>query len=129
MLEAQDMVTIQSMLMPAPMIMDVLKKHKRLQTAHRLEMGPAWNDGGFPNLVFTHQDGSHLSQPTVWKALPKILEKAGLENHRFHDLRHPYVKPATKKYHLQKQKSQATNAYWWSRIPAFVNWFYSVCDD
>ena len=79
------------MLTPAPMIMDVLKKHKRLQTAHRLEMGPAWNDGGFPNLVFTHQDGSHLSQPTVWKALQKILEKAGLENHRFHDLRHTYV--------------------------------------
>ena len=73
------------------MIMDVLKKHKRLQTAHRLEMGPAWNDGGFPNLVFTHKDGSHLSQPTVWKALQKILEKAGLENHRFHDLRHTYV--------------------------------------
>ena len=78
-------------LMPAPFVMDVLKEHKRIQEIHRLEIGPAWDDGGFPNLVFTHPDGTHLSQPTVWKALQKILKKAGLENHRFHDLRHTYV--------------------------------------
>ena len=76
--------------------MQVLKNHKRQQQLHRLEIGPAWNDGCFPNLVFTHEDGSHLSQPTVWKALQKVLKKAGLESHRFHDLRHPDVKQATK---------------------------------
>ena len=78
-------------LTPAPFVMNVLKEHKRDQALHRLEVGPAWNDGGFPNLVFTHPDGSHLSQPTIWKALQKVLQKAGLENHRFHDLRHTYV--------------------------------------
>ena len=78
-------------LTPAPFVMNVLKEHKRDQALHRLEIGPAWNDGGFPNLVFTHPDGSHLSQPTIWKALQKVLQKAGLENHRFHDLRHTYV--------------------------------------
>ena len=78
-------------LSPAPFVMQVLKNHKRQQQLHRLEIGPAWNDGGFPNLVFTHEDGSHLSQPTVWKALQKVLKKAGLESHRFHDLRHTYV--------------------------------------
>ncbi len=64
---------------------------KQAQNTQRQAVGVAWNDGGFPNLVFTHPDGSHLSQPTVWKALQKILKKAGLERHRFHDLRHTYV--------------------------------------
>ena len=32
-----------------------------------------------------------MSQPTVWKILQKVLEGAGLEAHRFHDLRHTYV--------------------------------------
>ena len=78
-------------LSPARFVMDVLQEHKKTQALHRLEIGPAWNDGGFPNLVFTHPDGSHLSQPTVWKILQKILEQAGLDAHRFHDLRHTYV--------------------------------------
>ncbi len=78
-------------LTPAPFVMSVLCEHKKAQDLQRQAVGPAWDDGGFPNLVFTHPDGSHLSQPTVWKALQKILKKAGLEKHRFHDLRHTYV--------------------------------------
>ena len=78
-------------LTPAPFVMSVLSEHKKAQDMQRQAVGPAWDDGGFPNLVFTHPDGSHLSQPTVWKALQKILKKAGLERHRFHDLRHTYV--------------------------------------
>lgn len=69
----------------------MLKKHKEEQEAQRKALGPAWNDGGFPNLVFTHPDGSHLSQPTAWKILHKILVAAGIDAHRFHDLRHTYV--------------------------------------
>ena len=42
-------------------------------------------------MVFTRPDGSHLSQPTVWKILQKVLATAGIEAHRFHDLRHTYV--------------------------------------
>lgn len=78
-------------LTPAPFVMDVLKAHKEKQKAQKMTAGSDWNDGGFPNLVFTHPDGSHLSQPTVWKILQKILAAAGLESHRFHDLRHTYV--------------------------------------
>ena len=76
---------------PAPTVFQVLKKHKEEQEAQRKALGPAWNDGGFPNLVFTHPDGSHLSQPTAWKILRKILVAAGIDAHRFHDLRHTYV--------------------------------------
>ena len=71
--------------------MDVLKNHKEKQKMLKEAAGSDWQDGGFPNLVFTHPDGSHLSQPTVWKILQKILTEAGLEHHRFHDLRHSYV--------------------------------------
>ncbi len=78
-------------LAPAPFVMDVLKNHRKAQVEQRLRIGPAWQDGGFPNLVFTHPDGSHLSQPTAWKILQKMLKKAGIDHHRFHDLRHTYV--------------------------------------
>lgn len=92
---------------PAPTVFQVLKKHKEEQEAQRKALGPAWNDGGFPNLVFTHPDGSHLSQPTAWKILHKILVAAGIDAHRFHDLRHPYVKHTTKIFSLRLMDFQA----------------------
>ena len=54
-------------------------------------MGDLWNPGEFPNLVFTHKDGSHYSQPTIWKEFQDILVAAGLEHHRVHDLRHTFA--------------------------------------
>ena len=71
--------------------MDVLKKQRARQELMKLDAGKLWNDGDFPNLVFTHKDGSHLSQPTVWKQFQKLLKKAGLEHHRVHDLRHTFA--------------------------------------
>ena len=76
---------------PAPFIMEVLKEHKKRQNLQRLQAGNVWNAGAFPDLVFTHADGSHLSQPTVWKILQKVLTGAGIEHHRFHDLRHIFA--------------------------------------
>lgn len=35
--------------------------------------------------------GSHLSQPTIWKAFQKALEDAGLDHHRLHDCRHTFA--------------------------------------
>ena len=32
------------------------------------------------------------------KMLKRVLQRAGLDELRFHDLRHPYVKPTTKKF-------------------------------
>ena len=76
---------------PAPYIMQVLKKHKIAQAEQRLLMGNLWNPGEFPNLVFTLKDGSHYSQPTIWKEFQDILAAAGLEHHRVHDLRHTFA--------------------------------------
>lgn len=102
---------------PAPTVFQVLKKHKEEQEAQRKALGPAWNDGGFPNLVFTHPDGSHLSQPTAWKILHKILVAAGIDAHRFHDLRHPYVKHTTKIFSLRLMDFQAKAYNSFERLP------------
>jgi len=71
--------------------MEVLAEHKRKEEKKRIDAGPYWNPGNFPNLVFTREDGSHLTQPTMWKAFTKILKDAGLEHHRVHDCRHTFA--------------------------------------
>ena len=76
---------------PAPFVMKVLKRHKIAQAEQRLALGEMWNEGDFPGLVFTHPDGSHFSQPTIWKEFQKILADAGLQHHRVHDLRHTFA--------------------------------------
>ena len=75
--------------LPAPFVMNVLKHHKAVQASQKLAAGELWDEGDFPNLVFTHPNGYHYSQPTIWKEFQKILKKAGLQHHRVHDLRYP----------------------------------------
>ena len=55
--------------------------------------------------------GNLLRPDYVTNHFGDLLEKYGLRKIRFHDLRHPYVKHTTKKYFLQKQKSQTTNKW------------------
>ena len=95
-------------IMPAPFLMKMLKRHKTVQASRKLALGPAWNDGDFPNLVFTHPDGSHLSQASVWKILYKMLKNADLPHYRFHDLRHTYV--VTSIHAGDDPKAVSTNA-------------------
>ncbi len=78
-------------IMPAPFVMKTLAAHKEDQERKKKAAGDLWDEGEFPGLVFTHADGSHLSQPTVWKQFQKILKAAGLEHHRVHDLRHTFA--------------------------------------
>ncbi|MCR5294759.1 MAG: site-specific integrase [Lachnospiraceae bacterium] len=77
--------------LPAPFVMDVLKHHKAVQAAQKLAAGSLWDEGDFPGLVFTHPNGYHYIQPTIWKEFQKILKKAGLDHHRVHDLRHTFA--------------------------------------
>lgn len=76
---------------PAPFVMDVLRHHKAVQAAQKLAAGSLWDEGDFPGLVFCHPNGYHYIQPTIWKELQKILQKAGLGRHRVHDLRHTFA--------------------------------------
>ena len=62
----------------------------------------------FPSPV---KEDCPITPGVVRRRLQFILEHAGCKHVRFHDLRHPYVKHTTKKYFLQKQKSQTTNKW------------------
>ena len=48
--------------------------------------------------VFTWEDGHPYSPDYVSHTFHKLLKKYDLPHIRFHDLRHPYVKPTTKKF-------------------------------
>ena len=76
---------------PAPFVMDVLKHHKAVHAQQKLAAGSLWDEGDFPGLVFTHPNGYHYIQPTIWKEFQKILLKAGLDHFRVHDLRHTFA--------------------------------------
>jgi integrase len=63
----------------------VLRRHKAVQDAARLEMGPGWQDSG---KVFTCEDGSALHPDEVSKQFLQLAFEAGLPPIRLHDLRH-----------------------------------------
>lgn len=80
-------------IMPAPYVMQLLKEHKKHQNIQRLKAGIAWGNGDSinNNLVFTDETGQHLKHRTVYNHYKAIVRKLGLENSRFHDLRHSYA--------------------------------------
>ena len=82
----------------APFIVQTLKKVKHDQLVNRLRYGECWEDSGF---VFTNELGQHLREHTVYMNYKKIVREIGLEESRFHDLRHPYVKHTTKIFSLR----------------------------
>ena len=55
----------------------------------RLLAGEAWNNSW--DLVFTNEFGGNLSHFTVYKTFKEIVKSIGLEQERFHDLRHSYA--------------------------------------
>ena len=48
--------------------------------------------------VFPSPNGGPISPDSVLHMLHRVLKRAGPPKVRFHDLRHPYVKPTTKKF-------------------------------
>jgi len=79
----------------APSVMTQLKRRRKVQAEQRLKAGPLWEDS---DLVFTNDTGHHWTKPSVYRSFKKAVASIGCPDVRFHDLRHPYVKPKTKKY-------------------------------
>lgn len=72
----------------APFVVQTLKKQKHRQLVNRLQYGECWEDTGF---VFTNELGQHLREHTVYMNYKKIVKEMGIEESRFHDLRHSYA--------------------------------------
>lgn len=73
---------------PAPFVMELLRKHKIEQFKAAGKANPYWNNTGF---VFTDELGENLKSETVYKNFKKVVERIGLPDIRFHDLRHSYA--------------------------------------
>lgn len=74
---------------PAPVVMDTLRHQKAVQAQAKLSMGCDYANP--MNLVFTHENGQHLTGSGVYKALKTIVKRLGLDSIRFHDLRHSFA--------------------------------------
>ncbi len=62
-----------------------LKVHRARQLEERLKAGGAWQDWG---LVFTTRNGTPIHPRNLVRAFHALLQRAGMEAMRFHDLRH-----------------------------------------
>lgn len=52
----------------------------------------------YDGYIFVDAMGTIFNPNAVTENFSKILKRNGLRHIRFHDLRHPYVKPTTKKF-------------------------------
>ena len=75
-------------IVPAPSVIEMLRKHRTQQNLDRLRAGSAWNDNGF---VFCNELGERVSPHTVYHSYKKIVASIGLPKARLHDLRHSYA--------------------------------------
>lgn len=73
----------------------ILESLKQAETKNRQLFGNAYCENDY---IFKWENGVPFTPDFVTKKFPKLLRKYGLPHIRFHDLRHPYVKPTTKKY-------------------------------
>lgn len=77
-------------ILPAPLVMDALRREQQKQQAAQEQAGELWNNSF--NLVFTDPLGKYLVRRTVVKHFKKISERAGIsDDARFHDLRHSFA--------------------------------------
>lgn len=69
--------------------------------------------------ICVDQSGKLLRPNYVTEHFSWIIEKYGLRKIRFHDLRHPYVKPATKNF-LKNQETQTAKVFGGLGFPIFI---------
>ncbi len=73
----------------ASSVMTLLKRQRSLQAQAQLLAGSEWDNKW--GLVFTNELGGHLTHFTVYKHFKEAVTSIGLEEERFHDLRHSYA--------------------------------------
>lgn len=73
----------------APAVIDRLRVVSALQKEWKNCAGPMWKDS--QGLVFTNEIGEEIPHATIEHRFARVLAKAGIEDHRFHDLRHTFT--------------------------------------
>ena len=76
-------------ILPAPVVMEALRKERDAQTAAQELAGDMWNNTF--HLVFTDAVGKNLVRRTVVKHFKAVAKRAGVSESRFHDLRHSFA--------------------------------------
>jgi integrase len=68
---------------------EALRRHRKQQTKHRMQMGDSWEDNG---LVFPNAWGRYMATDYfVRREFRRILDVGQLPHIRFHDLRHTFA--------------------------------------
>jgi len=80
-----------------PVIVDALKEQKEKQEAWRKLFKRSYSRQ-FNDYVCTNQLGELFHPEYVTRHFRLLLDQYGLRHIRFHDLRHPYVKPPQKNF-------------------------------
>ena len=70
-------------------VMDALKRQKKLQEGWASAAGELWDNSD--NLVFTTELGRYINNKTLYMNFKRIMKQIGLQDARFHDLRHTYA--------------------------------------
>ena len=75
-------------LTPASAVMDALREQKKRQQEWAEAAGSAWDNR--ENLAFTTELGRYINNKTLWMNFKRIAKELGMEELRFHDLRHTF---------------------------------------
>ena len=73
-------------------VVELFRLQKAQQDSMRQLAGKAWTEN---NPVFTNPLGDFLPARTVYNRFKRVVAEIGTPSTRFHDLRHPNVKPKT----------------------------------
>lgn len=82
-------------IMPAPFVMDVLRKQYEEQASQRLAAGDNWHGWQTEEerkkaLVFTMPNGDPINPATLWRHFKEVATEIGVDC-RVHDLRHTFA--------------------------------------
>ncbi len=89
---------------------EILLRMKASQAENRKLCGSCYCTD-YLDYIYVNEIGEIIKPGYLSAHFVAVLEEHNMPHIRFHDLRHPYVKHTTKKYFLQKQKSQTTNKW------------------
>lgn len=110
-------------LVPIPVhLIDKLKQYRLYQRALKLKMANLYQDN---TLVFCNKFGKYLDSGNILKKFKKILNANGLQDRKFHDLRHTY---ATRLFELGEEPKTVQTLLGHSNISITLDTYTHVLD-